>query len=482
MKSLLFGAERPKQVMQPDMISDLKIDLLLPNEVSRFLLLKPEKENILARNDMFSRMIESGSAISDVTELWELLSQASLLYKALNRATCEKAETYIFPFLFKYITRFSEKAAKISGYGERFEDFSELFRSICESKDFREASERSTHIIALMEKASTIYIKTTGDHTSVLSESKENITRALTRCASELGITVKQSTGRGFALQKSVAEAMARLMPDDFGEANEYYLKYRYLVSGEIFEYLEELTFIKGILEFTHEATEAGIPHSFPRVTEEKKMALSNVYDVTLLRKEGTVIVPNDVDFSEKEPFYYLTGANGGGKTTYLRALGVASLFFLAGAPVFCDGGESFVFDSVFTHFPRDERFEGSGRFFDEIRRVKEIIEAQSGNSIVLLNETYATTGEDKALEYTAALASDLYDSGCFGLYITHQHETSGSKVPFLGVMIDETDSNRRTYRIEKRRLPPRSFAKDILEKYGLTPEALAARFPKQKG
>ena len=111
-----------------------------------------------------------------------------------------------------------------------------------------------------------------------------------------------------------------------------------------------------------------------------------------------------------------------------------------------------------------------------------EILAAAKGQSLILLNETYATTGEDKALEYTAALADKLYKSGNFGLYITHQHELSENVIPFLGVMIDESDSNRRTYKIEKRRLPPRSFARDILEKYGLTRQALEKRFGLNNG
>lgn len=479
---LLFKNEKLPKVMPENVLEDLKLNALLPEEVSGFLLRVPDKENILLRQELFSVLLKNTDAADGIKALKTLLSHGAILYRALNRATCEKAEAYIFPFLLRDITEFEKKASAFSGSGVLLTRFSDFFSDVCGKNDFVSASASLDEILSSLANASSLLLKTDGDNTKVLKESAEDMTASLERCANELGITLSPSAARPFELQKSVAEAAAKLRPEIFDKATAFYLEYRALVHGEIFGYLEELEFISGILDFTRKTENAGIPHSFPSVTEEKKLDFKNIYDVTLILKDTENIVPNDAFFSQKEPFFYLTGANGGGKTTFLRALGVNALLFLAGAPVFCEKGEACVLDSVFTHFPRDERFEGSGRFFDEVRRVDEILAATKGQSLILLNETYATTGEDKALEYTAALADKLYKSGNFGLYITHQHELSENVIPFLGVMIDESDSNRRTYKIEKRRLPPRSFARDILEKYGLTRQALEKRFGLNNG
>ena len=80
-------------------------------------------------------------------------------------------------------------------------------------------------------------------------------------------------------------------------------------------------------------------------------------------------------------------------------------------------------------------------------------------------------------MEYTDALTRELCKSGSFGIYITHQHGIDESGVPFLSVVVDESDANRRTYKIEKRRSEGFSYAKDILKRYGLTAEALRKRF-----
>ncbi len=104
-------------------------------------------------------------------------------------------------------------------------------------------------------------------------------------------------------------------------------------------------------------------------------------------------------------------------------------------------------------------------------------MKAHGGSSLILLNETYSTTNEELALKCTSELAEELYGSGCFGLYITHQHRLADTKIPFLSVIVDESDANRRTFRIARLRGASGSFAEDILRRYGLTREALARRF-----
>jgi DNA mismatch repair ATPase MutS len=145
--------------------------------------------------------------------------------------------------------------------------------------------------------------------------------------------------------------------------------------------------------------------------------------------------------------------------------------------PVFCEGGRASLLSAVCAHFPRDERFEGTGRFLDEKNRVDAMLKTLDGNALVLLNETFATTGEEKAIEQTGILADFLYKSGNFGLYITHQHGLTDLGIPYLNVLIDRSDANRRTYKIARQKSTGGSYAKDILTRLGLTEEALTERF-----
>lgn len=474
---LLFKDLPTPAVTPADVITDLKLDLLLGEEVTRFLLLRPEKETFLLRQEMFSLMLRQEEAHKLVKDLKTTLGKAKKLYKAHNVTLSDKASSYIFAYLFKEYADFCRSAIEMKKYGELAKRFALVFENVISNEEFINAENDVVDVISALAEVSSVTIKTDGENSKIARECESDISESLKKCANEMGIPLRKKQQPEVALQKDITEAAAKLYPEQFAKASEFASRYRPLISGEIFDYSEELEFINGIIEFTNLASSKGIPYSFPELSENKEISFSKVYDVTLLKKEGTVIVPNDVEFTEKEPFFYLTGANGGGKTTYIRTVGNAVLLFMAGAPVFCESGRGTLLSACFTHFPRDERFEGTGRFLDERNRADEILEKQNGSSLVLLNETFATTGEDKAVLCTNELAHALYKSGSFGLYITHQHDVDESVIPFLGVMIDVSDSNRRTYRIEKRRLPPKSFARDILEKYGLTRSELEKKF-----
>jgi PDZ domain-containing secreted protein len=95
----------------------------------------------------------------------------------------------------------------------------------------------------------------------------------------------------------------------------------------------------------------------------------------------------------------------------------------------------------------------------------------------VLLNETYSTTSEEVAMQQTSALAEAMYRGGEFGVYVTHQHSTSDGEIPYLNVIIDVNDSNRRTYKVARQNSVYSSYARDILQKYSLTKEDLDRRF-----
>ena len=474
---LIFENKIPPQVCSDEVVTDLKLDLLFPEDVSCFLTLRPEKQTLLLRREAFAALLADEDSSALLSSLTSCLEKAKELYSAMTAAQSEYAAAYAFVFLMNTVSEFSYAASKTGAYGRLFARFAEHFAAYCKREDFITASGEAAELCSELRAVSSLNVRIAGDNAKVLAPTEKTVADALRDCARELEIPIKDRSAVSFALTKTVADALGKVYPEIFGKAVTYTLKYRTLVSGEIFDYLPELKFLSGVVSFTREAEKAGIPYCFPELCEEKKISLTGVYDVTLIRKDGSPIVPNDVSFNEVEPFFYLTGANGGGKTTYLRAVGGAMLLFLAGAPVFCRSGEASLLSAVYTHFPRDERFEGTGRFLDEKNRVDEMLEKQDGNSLILLNETFATTGEEKAIKQTAILAHELYRSGNFGLYITHQHALNESEIPFLGVTVDENDRNRRTYRIEKRRLPPRSFARDILEKYQLDKSSLEKRF-----
>jgi hypothetical protein len=250
------------------------------------------------------------------------------------------------------------------------------------------------------------------------------------------------------------------------------------------FRYREELDYLLDVSAYFRALRDDGYPLCMPEVSQRREFILTGAVDPSLRRRNvpGTDLVPNEVRMTDdpeegaKEQFFILSGANGGGKTTYLRTCSLAALFFTAGCPVAAKGGRCMPFDAVYTHFPSNESFESSGRFADEADRAEAIMEAAGEDSFAVFNETYSGTDEKKSGEYSARLAREMWSRGTFGIYVTHIHALTGGEIPTLAAEVDESDENRRTYRIRRVGATTSSFARDILEKYGLDAESLRAK------
>jgi DNA mismatch repair ATPase MutS len=297
-------------------------------------------------------------------------------------------------------------------------------------------------------------------------------------CAETLGVErpkIKKSEAR--RLSPDILQAAFTLRPETAARLKSFYEAYRDLYQDSVTYYPVELQFYLVMLDLFDRIREANIPLTFPTVREGRGLSVTEAYDISLFAKNEANIIPNDITFSNAEPFFFLTGANGGGKTTYLRTVGIAATLFACGCPIPCREAEMGELSAIFTHFPRDERFDGSGRFVEENRRVQKILESMDDRSLVLLNETYSTTNEENAVLMTEKLARELHEKAILGLYITHQHGLTDLGIPYLNVLIDRSDANRRTYKIARQKSTGGSYAKDILTRLGLTEEALTERF-----
>lgn len=478
-RGLLFTELNVPYSTGEDTTVDLKLDMLLPEGTAELFRARPTEKGIALRREFFSSILaDRENAVARFEKRLAMLDRAEEAYKALEGAVCDNAKHCIF---FEYAKRMVEIYCVFAddfGYGELYSGFSSYFSDAVNTEEFTELCAKLESVAKANDRIGVLDLNADGDKIKVSREAPASMRERVALCLDAYGIPEPQSQRKRMLIQKSIANAAAALYPAEFAEFAEFYRVYGDAFDRSIFNTAAEFRLAIGIIELVERAERAGVPYCFPTLSEARKIKLYDVYDIALLLKGDVTIVPNDGVFTSDEPFFYLTGANGGGKTTYLRALGNAVLMFLFGAPVFCKSGECCLLDGVYTHFPKDERFEGSGRFADEQKRVDEILAACGnaegrGNSLILLNETYSTTNEEKATVCTSELARGLHASGNFGLYITHQHGVDEAIVPFLGVLVDEQDRNRRTYRIERRRLKNRSFAADILAKYGITAEEL---------
>lgn len=150
------------------------------------------------------------------------------------------------------------------------------------------------------------------------------------------------------------------------------------------------------------------------------------LYDLGLRLSKDGEIVGNEVDGPGKS-LLMVTGANQGGKSTFLRSLGQAQLMMQCGMFVSAQDLRANVSTGVFTHFKREEdsRME-SGKFVEELNRMSEIADQIRPGSIMFFNESFASTNEREGSEIARHVIGALIDAGVKVVFVTHMFDLAG--------------------------------------------------------
>ncbi|MDD4772071.1 MAG: hypothetical protein PHZ09_00505 [Eubacteriales bacterium] len=479
---LMFLSGRGTVKTDPSVFEDLKLNALIREDITQVMRNVCCAEDILARQDMF-RAIAAPKTRNHFRKLSDDMQRVSSLAERYADARCDNERNFLYLNLAGELSEFFSDAASLECDNILYKRFRDYFISRLSRGNCRQLMTDTETLLPKVRGALVSNYKLADNKLRIADEKPVTYMSRLLECAANLGLTgVKPQRMAPKTLDPSIINATAKLYPDIFASVAAFYNKHKNFFEPEILRYKAEIDFYLVIAEMADRVKDAGIPVIFPKISDTPRIDIINAYDITLLTKGEKNIIPDDISFYTNEPFFYLTGANGGGKTTYLRTVGVCCLLFANGCPIPCDSAEIYPPKGVFTHFPRDERFNNAGRYAEEQNRIdimlqtlEELSDGQ-GYSLVLLNETYSTTSEEKACLLTSQLAEKLYHSGNFGIYVTHQHSV-GETVPYLNVLVDRDDSNRRTFKVAKQKSVYSSLAYDILKKYRLTGEDLDRRF-----
>jgi len=190
-----------------------------------------------------------------------------------------------------------------------------------------------------------------------------------------------------------------------------------------------ELAFYIGCLNLFNVLTEINEPLSFPVPVpiNERKHSFKELYDVCLALTMKQKIVGNDLDADGKELFI-ITGANQGGKSTFLRSIGLSQLMMQCGMFVPAQYFSSNICDNLFTHYKRKEDFTmKSGKLDEELSRMSNIIDNITTNSIILFNESFAATNEREGSEIARQIISALLEKHIKIFFVTHLYEFASS-------------------------------------------------------
>ena len=265
------------------------------------------------------------------------------------------------------------------------------------------------------------------------------------------------------------ARAMAELMDRGLGLAADALAKSAEHVQSFFRMLQRELALYVGCLNLHERLLGLRAPFTFPKATGlgDPRFSGQDLYDICLALNLNGRPVGNDVAADGKS-LIVVTGANQGGKTTFLRSFGLAQLMTQCGMFAAAARLELNVVDGLFTHFKREEDATmKSGKFDEELRRMDGIVDNLTPHALILFNEFFAATNEREGSEIARQIVSALLEKAHKIAFVSHQYEfTLGfyqkRLESALFLRADRGPGGRRTFKLVEGEPLSTSFGKDV--------------------
>jgi hypothetical protein len=235
-----------------------------------------------------------------------------------------------------------------------------------------------------------------------------------------------------------------------------------------------ELGFYAGCLNLADRLAAKGVPVTVPDPAPPSPPVFSctDLRDACLeLQSEGPV-VGNDVQADGKS-LVIITGANSGGKSTFMRSVGVAQLMMQCGLFVTAEAYRADVVTGIFTHFIREEDAGmTSGRLDDELRRMSAIADHIRPHCLMLFNESFAGTNEREGSEIGYQVVHALLDADIKVFFVTHRFDFAERfrrqrARSTLFLRAERQPDGRRNYKLAVKDPLPTSFGEDLYYRLG---------------
>ncbi len=229
-----------------------------------------------------------------------------------------------------------------------------------------------------------------------------------------------------------------------------------------------ELAFYLGCVNLHLRLADKGEPMCFPdpRPTGAPALSARGLYDVCLSLRIDSHAVGNDID-ADGRRLVLITGANEGGKSTFLRSVGVAQLMMQSGMFVPATSFTANASTGVFTHFKREEDATMTqGKLDEELARMSQVADRIGPGALLLCNESFASTNEREGSEIARQVVRAATESEVKVLFVTHLYDLAhglyrerGDTELFLRA--ERRSDGRRTFRMTTGEPLPTSYGAD---------------------
>lgn len=193
----------------------------------------------------------------------------------------------------------------------------------------------------------------------------------------------------------------------------------------------------------------------------------SGIYDACLALAMKGEVIDNDLQADGKD-LVLVTGANRGGKSTFLRSIGIAQLMMQCGMFVPAGKYSAPICSGIHTHFKREEESTmASGKLDEELARMNHIVDCLKKDAMLLFNESFASTNEREGSELARQIVMPILEYGARVFFVTHFFDLADSFYrkgdPRVLLLRAERDNDGvRTFKIVEGHPLPTSYGEDL--------------------